>query len=101
MNLEAIAIRRADEQLARGAWKRADRGEALVVVLPACEVCGDEYVPQARGKKSPVDLCPECRRNGWRSNRCPTCSRPTKTWDIGKPDCKRCRSERLNDREIL
>jgi predicted Zn-ribbon and HTH transcriptional regulator len=102
MTLEALAVMRAEEQLAAGAWRRADRGEHLVRVLPACEVCGEQYKPNRHGPQpKPADLCPACRKKGWRATRCASCGHLVKTWDIGKSDCKGCRSERLEGKELL
>lgn len=93
IDLEAIAVRRADEQLAAGRWRRAERGEASVQADPVCEECGQEFKRKRRGPKPRMDLCARCRAAGYRPHPCPICERPMKTWDFGRPSCHRCRRE--------
>jgi hypothetical protein len=79
-------MRRAEEQMAAGAWRKADRGENLVKVPPApCEVCGQpSEAPGHNGLsvENPADLCASCQAAGWRRRRC-ACGRPLHTRDYG------------------
>jgi hypothetical protein len=69
MNLEALAVHRADEQLERGAWKRADRGESDGPRL--CPKCEQPILRRGAG------VCTACHEEGWRGTPCVTCGNVT------------------------
>jgi hypothetical protein len=66
MNLERLALARAEEQLAAGAWKRADQGEEKHhgprLTDRVCSLgCGRRLaVTNKRG------VCAPCAQNNWR-----------------------------------
>ncbi len=72
MNLESIALRRAQEQYESGAWKdgkgtwRQPEGDHICCV-PGCY----EVVPKA--KHHTGDRCPSCRAAGWIAVACKGC----------------------------
>jgi hypothetical protein len=92
VNLEAIAMQRAEEQMESDRWRRPDRGEAAVVIHHlTCEVCGQDYKRDNRGAKSKADICQPCGKKGWRSRRCTTCEGSLNTRDYPHGVCRKCR----------
>ena len=91
MTLEAIVLRRAEEQLSAGAWKRADHGEHLVSVPPpTCLVCGKDASRPARGRPTAVPLCRHCITVGHYRSRLCGCGFPLRTSDYARGTCWKC-----------
>jgi hypothetical protein len=70
VNLEAIAMRRAEEQLESEAWRDAEPAEYRVSkAVAVCLVCSAEF-PKAAGANK---RCPACRAAGWSVLPCKGC----------------------------
>lgn len=71
MNLERIALMRAEEQMHAETWRKADRGEFRVSVKEtACLVCHTVFT-KFSGRNAM--MCPECRAAGWSTVPCKGC----------------------------
>jgi hypothetical protein len=91
VNLEALALVRAEEQM-RDRWRKPDPDEGSGPHL--CVVC--EKPVAWIGQAHPL-LCPECRADGWTAAKCPGCGSSIKRTDQTGPSkerrgyCKPCR----------
>ena len=71
MNLEAIALRRAEEQMQAETWRESDAGEFKASKQAMCVVCHAEFT---RGHYQRAALmCPACREAGYCTVPCKGC----------------------------
>jgi hypothetical protein len=96
VNLERIALMRAEEQIASGAWREADAGERQLHAPRLCVIC-DEPLPKGSGTRR---VCGECHAEGWVAASCKVCGGRLKRRDQTNPDnperrgaCQACRIE--------
>lgn len=96
MNLERIAVMRAQEQIEAGAWKRRDRDEKAVEAVPVpCAICGGEIGNRRGGAL----MCHACRDAGWAVTPCKACGGKLRALDLRhrrparRGYCQSCRAE--------
>jgi hypothetical protein len=96
VNLERLALARAEEQLVAGAWKRADRGEWLVKAPVTCMVPGcTNPITKGKGERK---RCDSCRAKGLAATPCKGCGGVLKRSDQTSPRegrrgyCQTCRA---------
>ena len=100
LDLELLAVSRAQEQMEGDGWKQRDPDEPVSVPeVYRCLVCGTDLVRRARGPRAKV--CPACTAKGWRPAPCVSCGGPTQTKDRNNQlrrynlygCCSKCRAE--------
>lgn len=102
LDLELLAVRRAQEQLDEGSWRHRDRDEPTVVPeVRRCPVCDAVIPPRGRNKGMTGRICHDCSVKGWRPAPCASCGGPTRTTDRNNQlkrqgmwgVCGKCRAE--------
>lgn len=97
LDLEALAVARAEEQIEAGAWRGGEREDETAKPSPVpCAICRGEIV----GRRSNARLCKTCHDGGWSATPCNGCGGPRKrtdeTW-VNNPErrgyCAACRAE--------
>jgi hypothetical protein len=94
VNLEAILMQRAEQQMHTDAWRAADRGENRIVAPPTCQVPGC-WNPIGSGRT----MCDECRGKGLAATPCKGCGGRIRRIDQRITEksrrgyCQACRSD--------